>query len=189
VTRLRVLFALFALFAVLGCGPSLRSVVGDYRRAMTARDTHAEYAAECFEDVKKATAELLAEGRLAPVDRLVVAGLRVRACVETGDDAGADATIAAEARIFASLDPDARWPGDVAGNALLSSAARKDPDRALADLVTAEERVTGARALAFIDLRKVRALIAKGTPKARELAVSICETHKDDARFEAAKPK
>ncbi len=153
-----------ALLMLAGCAcPEMRSAVSAYQRAMDARERHADWAAKSFENCAEDAATALRECELTPDQRLTLASIRIRACIETDAVAAAEETILAHKAVFGSLDADQRYPGDIAGIALLKAAHHDNPDRALVEYLRAEDRVTGARARAFLDLRKVETLIAKAT--------------------------
>lgn len=187
---------LSGLCLLAGCGcPEIRRSIEAYHVAMEARTGTPEWADRVFADAAEDARVALAECEMTPEERLTVASVRARALVERGDFARAQETIAAESGVFERLDPSARHAGDVLGIALLKAAWHREPDRAFAEYVAVEDRATGVRARAFLDLRKVEALsakaaahVAENTPQARERArralesaVTTCDAHRGDS--------
>lgn len=178
------------LLFLCGCtAVTFESVVEDYDHAVDARGRK---AARFFVRVRDGSAGLLREGGLSPKDRLHLASLRIRACVETQDDDGAEAATREHMSIFRTLDPDARWSGDSTGIALLKAAVwSDDPDRAIGYLDAADVHLKEGRMQAFLDLRRVELLLVKArlerdaarVARALGTALALCDAHKDDERF------
>jgi hypothetical protein len=163
-------------------------VTRDYEEAIESRPRR---GLRYFERVRTGSADLLAAGELSAAERLLVASWRIRACIETSDDAGAESTAREHRSLVRQQDADARWSGDAAGVAVMKATAwDQHPDQALGYLLAGIERVEGSRVGAYIDLRRVELLMAKargaeGPARARAAreAVALCDAHADDERF------